>query len=142
MLFVFFLMIRRPPRSTLFPYTTLFRSCGTIAISRSAAAMSSWRSPSASPARQPVSCSKAKKNRSRSRPQPPAGVQDRLHLGHGQDARQLLRRLQRDGPAAVRPSLADMVQERLPAAPPAGPPGREQVPHFRTVARLVRVDVL
>src|SRR3712207_9509294 len=24
--FVFFLMIRRPPRSTLFPYTTLFRS--------------------------------------------------------------------------------------------------------------------
>src|SRR5437660_7391252 len=26
--FVFFLMIRRPPRSTLFPYTTLFRSQG------------------------------------------------------------------------------------------------------------------
>src|SRR3989454_8380605 len=25
-LFFFFLMIRRPPRSTLFPYTTLFRS--------------------------------------------------------------------------------------------------------------------
>src|SRR5262249_62138511 len=25
--FFFFLMIRRPPRSTLFPYTTLFRSC-------------------------------------------------------------------------------------------------------------------
>src|SRR5215204_965071 len=25
--FIFFLMIRRPPRSTLFPYTTLFRSC-------------------------------------------------------------------------------------------------------------------
>src|SRR5689334_25439712 len=25
-LHVFFLMIRRPPRSTLFPYTTLFRS--------------------------------------------------------------------------------------------------------------------
>src|SRR6266480_7251451 len=25
--FVFFVMIRRPPRSTLFPYTTLFRSC-------------------------------------------------------------------------------------------------------------------
>src|SRR5256885_10914004 len=31
-LFFFFLMIRRPPRSTLFPYTTLFRSqCGTHA---------------------------------------------------------------------------------------------------------------
>src|SRR6266511_6080167 len=26
MYFFFFLMIRRPPRSTLFPYTTLFRS--------------------------------------------------------------------------------------------------------------------
>src|SRR5204862_7219890 len=27
--YIFFLMIRRPPRSTLFPYTTLFRS-GTV----------------------------------------------------------------------------------------------------------------
>src|SRR2546427_9560186 len=27
----FFLMIRRPPRSTLFPYTTLFRSHGHLA---------------------------------------------------------------------------------------------------------------
>src|SRR3712207_6856051 len=37
-LFFFFLMIRRPPRSTLFPYTTLFRSelDGTIARIRSA----------------------------------------------------------------------------------------------------------
>src|SRR3712207_7735496 len=26
----FFLMIRRPPRSTLFPYTTLFRSTGSV----------------------------------------------------------------------------------------------------------------
>src|SRR5436309_12316860 len=26
--FFFFLMIQRPPRSTLFPYTTLFRSAG------------------------------------------------------------------------------------------------------------------
>src|SRR5256884_6813247 len=29
--FFFFLMIRRPPRSTLFPYTTLFRSLGRAA---------------------------------------------------------------------------------------------------------------
>src|SRR6266850_5676766 len=29
--FFFFLMIRRPPRSTLFPYTTLFRSQGLSA---------------------------------------------------------------------------------------------------------------
>src|SRR2546429_6327342 len=28
--FFFFLMIRRPPRSTLFPYTTLFRSRGRL----------------------------------------------------------------------------------------------------------------
>src|ERR1035441_10995927 len=28
----FFLMIRRPPRSTLFPYTTLFRSPGSVAM--------------------------------------------------------------------------------------------------------------
>src|SRR3712207_6945854 len=27
---LFFLMIRRPPRSTLFPYTTLFRSMSSI----------------------------------------------------------------------------------------------------------------
>src|SRR3712207_9035174 len=29
---IFFLMIRRPPRSTLFPYTTLFRSEDLLAI--------------------------------------------------------------------------------------------------------------
>src|SRR5438067_6038205 len=36
-MFFFFLMIRRPPRSTLFPYTTLFRSegptCGLLEFS-------------------------------------------------------------------------------------------------------------
>src|SRR2546426_8125609 len=31
--FFFFLMIRRPPRSTLFPYTTLFRSHSALALS-------------------------------------------------------------------------------------------------------------
>src|SRR5260221_10009167 len=30
--FFFFLMIRRPPRSTLFPYTTLFRSAWALAF--------------------------------------------------------------------------------------------------------------
>src|SRR5256885_12889225 len=34
--FFFFLMIRRPPRSTLFPYTTLFRSyTATVSIASS-----------------------------------------------------------------------------------------------------------
>src|SRR5215210_8621599 len=32
--FFFFLMIRRPPRSTLFPYTTLFRSHGPRTLPR------------------------------------------------------------------------------------------------------------
>src|SRR3712207_9179607 len=32
LLFFFFLMIRRPPRSTLFPYTTLFRSPENLAL--------------------------------------------------------------------------------------------------------------
>src|SRR2546430_8366131 len=34
-IFFFFLMIRRPPRSTLFPYTTLFRSAGGFMNQRS-----------------------------------------------------------------------------------------------------------
>src|SRR6266516_6788124 len=36
----FFLMIRRPPRSTLFPYTTLFRSHSTCV--RGAAGCGAW----------------------------------------------------------------------------------------------------
>src|SRR5437588_2882646 len=54
MVFFFFLMIRRPPRSTLFPYTTLFRSSTTgcascpgcrtsTRICRSRARRSPWR---------------------------------------------------------------------------------------------------
>src|SRR3712207_7653245 len=34
--FFFFLMIRRPPRSTLFPYTTLFRSLDGHAVEQGA----------------------------------------------------------------------------------------------------------
>src|SRR2546426_3618681 len=33
-LLFFFLMIRRPPRSTLFPYTTLFRSIAVVVVGR------------------------------------------------------------------------------------------------------------
>src|SRR3712207_9257911 len=50
--FFFFLMIRRPPRSTLFPYTTLFRSARTrgdaprlAALPRRAASRRSRSSP-------------------------------------------------------------------------------------------------
>src|SRR4029453_19678877 len=47
--FFFFLMIRRPPRSTLFPYTTLFRSPGRCSRVYCAAPISrrptpTWRS--------------------------------------------------------------------------------------------------
>src|SRR3712207_1455636 len=34
--YFFFLMIRRPPRSTLFPYTTLFRSVATLDLGEDA----------------------------------------------------------------------------------------------------------
>src|SRR3712207_7575682 len=41
-------MIRRPPRSTLFPYTTLFRSALAPASAPSAAASPTWASTVAS----------------------------------------------------------------------------------------------
>src|SRR5258706_9768648 len=43
-------MIRRPPRSTLFPYTTLFRSQASSAFSGAATASQSVRSPPGSAA--------------------------------------------------------------------------------------------
>src|SRR5262249_60838010 len=42
-LFFFFLMIRRPPRSTLFPYTTLFRSPSFGSSGAGSARRSRWR---------------------------------------------------------------------------------------------------
>src|SRR5271157_6525166 len=48
--FFFFLMIRRPPRSTLFPYTTLFRSDQTghplVRLSAGPWIVPSWKSRS------------------------------------------------------------------------------------------------
>src|SRR3712207_7727633 len=41
----FFLMIRRPPRSTLFPYTTLFRSGGAHRGGHRAAGRAAVRGP-------------------------------------------------------------------------------------------------
>src|SRR2546430_17107631 len=46
MIFFFFLMIRRPPRSTLFPYTTLFRS-GWLATPLQALVLSPFMSQKA-----------------------------------------------------------------------------------------------
>src|SRR5256886_13530080 len=42
-MFFFFLMIRRPPRSTLFPYTTLFRSLPAARPAHAAAAHHGYR---------------------------------------------------------------------------------------------------
>src|SRR5206468_12180845 len=44
--FSFLLIIPRPPRSTLFPYTTLFRSISAPGRSTAASACSSLRKPS------------------------------------------------------------------------------------------------
>src|SRR5438874_12501621 len=44
-MFFFFLMIRRPPRSTLFPYTTLFRSQIEKAIIQLKQEHPSWGAP-------------------------------------------------------------------------------------------------
>src|SRR5438876_7718989 len=43
--FLFFLMIRRPPRSTLFPYTTLFRSLPVRKKERREAGAAEIRNP-------------------------------------------------------------------------------------------------
>src|SRR5687768_17980025 len=41
----FFLMLRRPPRSTLFPYTTLFRSAGVPVVSVFLSGRPMWVNP-------------------------------------------------------------------------------------------------
>src|SRR5262245_62999715 len=43
MYYFFFLMIRRPPRSTLFPYTTLFRSEVRQLVDREDPAVGAWQ---------------------------------------------------------------------------------------------------
>src|SRR3712207_7093861 len=57
-MFFFFLMIRRPPRSTLFPYTTLFRSPISVRPTRICSAC--WRRVGDLSTRQ---CGSAKLNR-------------------------------------------------------------------------------
>src|SRR5256885_11754143 len=55
LMFFFFLMIRRPPRSTLFPYTTLFRSPVRARGRRRRASMSgAERESQARPTRRPA----------------------------------------------------------------------------------------
>src|SRR2546427_1783122 len=65
-------MIRRPPRSTLFPYTTLFRSVAVVALARSSA----LRQPR-SPATATTQALTYGVGRRRGRPQAHAGLGSR-----------------------------------------------------------------
>src|SRR3712207_7244825 len=64
-------MIRRPPRSTLFPYTTLFRS-GSVSVSRARSRTSSCDHPSTGlpivqPAHRPSHAPRTRSSRSSGR---------------------------------------------------------------------------
>src|SRR3712207_7510531 len=47
-------MIRRPPRSTLFPYTTLFRSCAGACAARGSTPPCAGAAPARPPAARPA----------------------------------------------------------------------------------------
>src|SRR5258707_10967820 len=63
--FFFFLMIRRPPRSTLFPYTTLFRSLSPRCHSNPPRSRSHMRCRRPSRWRKPVSDQGRRRRRDR-----------------------------------------------------------------------------
>src|SRR2546422_8390802 len=67
----FFLMIRRPPRSTLFPYTTLFRSISTSTRSPPASRAAAFRTAPSTRTR-PASINRSEEHTSE--------LQSRLHL--------------------------------------------------------------
>src|SRR2546422_3562067 len=76
--FFFFLMIRRPPRSTLFPYTTLFRSRPGAVVSRLVARSASsagWESRCTAPDRATVSFVHPRRSEEHT-----SELQSRLHL--------------------------------------------------------------
>src|SRR5690349_24156371 len=67
-MFFFFLMIRRPPRSTLFPYTTLFRSAAMVPLTWHRTGFTGyWLScpPETAPGRRP-GCARCARGSSRS----------------------------------------------------------------------------
>src|SRR2546430_13665924 len=75
----FFLMIRRPPRSTLFPYTTLFRSQGLAARAYDEAG-GARRSRGGGPGRQHGSCERI----ARGKPPTTDRKSTRLNSSHSQ----------------------------------------------------------
>src|SRR3712207_3420667 len=87
--YIFFLMIRRPPRSTLFPYTTLFRSASdrprraTSQSSSVAIKSSTWNDPARSSSLPLPSGARTRKTSGRRRmaAQAPSGL--RVEAGEG-----------------------------------------------------------
>src|SRR2546429_4813379 len=65
-------MIRRPPRSTLFPYTTLFRSFVATAFSRSSQLVSARRASGTEPRSEALLIKRSEEHTSE--------LQSRLHL--------------------------------------------------------------
>src|SRR5438045_8378358 len=74
----FFLIIVRPPRSTLFPYTTLFRSCASSAPAGSSRACSATGAPPTA---------------SRAGSTPPSSTRSEEHTSELQSLRHLVCRL-------------------------------------------------
>src|SRR2546429_5545356 len=77
----FFLMIRRPPRSTLFPYTTLFRSFENLHAARHPRAP--WANPASSAPDAPLPAPSAAPSfgrRRRRSEEHTSELQSRLHL--------------------------------------------------------------
>src|SRR3712207_9228212 len=85
-LYFFFLMIRRPPRSTLFPYTTLFRSIG-VHFRRSRASRERSRGP------RPHAGSRCERGGSRLIPPAPADHRSEEHTSELQSRQYLVCRL-------------------------------------------------
>src|SRR2546430_11264536 len=81
--FFFFLMIRRPPRSTLFPYTTLFRSFASPSTPGAAAEMNSVVVPSKERISMP-DLGFTEPSRSPPRYAPPDRKSTRLNSSHSQ----------------------------------------------------------
>src|SRR5256886_11255070 len=89
-------MIRRPPRSTLFPYTTLFRSQTRTTIARGGAALSSpsrpppdWAKP---PSQPPPELPELRRRRAR-RPPPARPRRSEEHTSELQSQSNLVCRL-------------------------------------------------
>src|SRR2546429_6167799 len=73
-------MIRRPPRSTLFPYTTLFRSSGRVACATPEGACQTRLASSRPPARTTSPISLHRLTREPRSEEHTSELQSRLHL--------------------------------------------------------------